>query len=76
LGGGLRFGVPVTTLKINKMAILGLISLKFGICRLYTTKLCKKIFCFLGTKILEALGVAQKWAWQTLKKMKKYKKKF
>ena len=29
--GGLRFGVPVTTLKINKMTIFGWISFKFGI---------------------------------------------
>ena len=38
--GGLRFGVPVTTLKINKMAIFGWISFKFGICGPITTKIC------------------------------------
>ena len=37
--------VPVTPLNVNKMAVSGWISLKFGISGLYTTKFCmnKKI---------------------------------
>ena len=34
----LRFGIPVETLKLNKMAVFAWINLKIKICELYTTK--------------------------------------
>ena len=48
----LRFGIPVETLKLNKMAVFAWINLKIKICELYTTKfgINKKIqkFFFRG----------------------------
>ena len=34
----LRFGIPVETLKLNKIAVFAWINLKLKICELYTTK--------------------------------------
>ena len=39
---GLKFGVPVTPLNVNKMAVSNWNSMKFGICGLYNTKFCMK----------------------------------
>jgi hypothetical protein len=69
---GLRFGIPVTTLNINKMGISGWISLKFGICGLYTTKFCmKKIF---SKKIFFWVKIEKSWIFS--KKREKREKRY